>query len=159
MKLMRNGILLAAMITLAGSAFGQCRDPWIAEQVRAIKGRNAIGKGDGGECNYKLYGSNWNDRNQLNNQMAETFRNLQSNGLEFQYEKVMRDLWFHYGVHAYDGQYYVGPKANAPYADGARTAGGTYWWHIPLPNNHVLVVARKCARGYTGTGPGGGCVR
>jgi hypothetical protein len=160
MKL-RTVLMLTATILIAGSALGQCRDPWVSEEVKNYKRSQAIGSGDIAECNYKLYGSNWNSRDQLKAQIAQTFNSLREAGLEFDSVNTMRDLKYHTRVYANAGNSYVGPRASAPYADQSQTKGGTYWWHIPLPNDHVLVVARKCRRGYSSAGPGAnsGCVR
>lgn len=160
MKL-RNVILSLGVVMMAGSAFGQCRDPWVTEVYKQLKGRPPIGQGDGGECNPALYGSNWNSQDQLRSQMSATFSSLSEAGLQYKYEKVMSDLKFHTAVQAVAPHFYVGPRGRAPYADQAQTNGGTYWWHVPLPNDHVLVVARKCRRGWTSAGPGArsGCVQ
>lgn len=156
-----RALVIVGAVMMAGSAFGACRDPWVGELVQQMKARPPIGTGDIAECNFKLYGSNWNSRQQLTTQMQATFAALKNAGLEFQSEKVMRDLTYFTMVHAYDPAYYVGPRAGSPYADQTRTAGGTYWWHVPLPNDHVLVVARKCRRGWRSAGPGAnsGCVQ
>lgn len=162
-----KAILVVGAIMVAGSAFGQCRDPWVTKNVndylKANKGRTVLGKGDTAECNYVLYGSNWNSEAQLKSQIMATFNALREAGLEYASENTMRDLKYFTTVYANAGNAYVGPAGGAPAAwrDQTQTAGGTYWWHVPLPNNHVLVVARKCRRGYSSAGPGAnsGCVR
>lgn len=165
--------LMVGLFLVAGSAFGQCRDPWVTELVSEYKKANGsygvIGRADLAECNYVLYGSNWSSRDQLKSQVAQTFQALRDAGLQYKGENLMTDLKFP-GSIVYANQTpmagmganaYVGPRGNAPagWADQAQTNGGSYWWHVPLPNNHVLIVARKCRRGWTSTGPTGGCVR
>ncbi len=164
MRFMKAMLLGSAVVFVAGSAMaqsGKCRDPWVTEEVKAHQRRPAIGTGDTAECNYKLYGSNWGSQEQLRGQVAATFRALRENGLEWRYERVMGDLKYFTSIPAREGDYYVGPRAQAPWADQSPTKGGSYWWHIPLPNDHVLVVSRKCRRGWSSAGPGAnsGCVQ
>lgn len=153
-------VVFVGMVFVASAAFGQCRDPWVTEELKALKGR-IVGSGENGECNINLYGRSWNSRDELRGQIRQAFANLKEARLEFHSENLMNDLMFHGKVYANAGNIYVGPAGNSPYADQAQTKGGTYWWHIPMPKGHVLVVARKCRRGWTSTGGGstGGCVR
>lgn len=151
----KHAILLVGVMTLAGSAFGQCRDPWVTDLVKKVKGSQAIGKGDGGECNPALYGSRWNSYDQLQSQMKVTFDNLRSAGLQYQSERVVRDLKFHTPF----SDPYIGPRAQAPQKDQQAGPRGGYFWHIDLPNDHVMVALRKCprSRGSAGGHNGSGC--
>jgi hypothetical protein len=164
MRFMKTALLGCAMVLTAGSAMGQagkCRDPWVTEEVRNYQRRPPIGSADTAECNPRLYGSNWGSQSQLKGQVAQTFQFLKENGLEWRYEKVIGDLRFHTTIPARENDIYVGPRGQAPWADQQQTAGGGYFWHIPLPNDHVLIVARKCRRGWSSAGPGAnsGCVQ
>jgi hypothetical protein len=151
---LRRLIVLAGVMTMAVSAWGQCRDPWVTEEVKRVKrGAPIVGKGETGECNINLYGRHWNSRADLARQVDQTFAIFDKAGLYFQYERILRDR--RNGL-AGTADPWVGPKAQAPYHDGQYATPG-YWRHVPLPNNFVLIKKDPCKRGMSYDGRA--CVR
>lgn len=60
----------------AESVSAQCRDPWVGQVINELIGRSAIGSGDSGECNTKLYGGgSWSSYDDLRNKVRDSFFN------------------------------------------------------------------------------------
>ena len=129
-----------------------CRDPWISELAPQVWGHPVRGAGETGECNIKLYGHDWSNKDQLRSQMQSAKRALDNAGIEFNAAnpKSIIDNRFFGGRMLLDDAA-IGPKSSAPKRN----------WMIDLPNGYVLAIERRCRPGYTPAGPtaGSGCVK
>lgn len=146
------GLLASAPAAAQSSApTPPCRDPWVSQAIKEVKGRTALGLGEGGECNIQLYGGRWGSYGELKGYVQQAFAALAKAGLEFQYAQgtVLRDITYFAG-YASAGQY-IGPRGSAPRKE----------WMIDLPGGNVLAIDRRCRPGYAAAGPGAnsGCVR
>lgn len=136
-------IALMAGIVFVPAAHGQsasaCSDSTVAEVVREVSGRSVRGLQAGGECDPNLYGGSWTSREELRSRVGQTLTTLRVAGLEFAPDgRSLIDSIYDQRILLRRAPY-VGPRQSAP---------SNRNWSIDLPNDHVLELNRRCARGY-----------
>jgi len=155
-KVIHIGAVSAAAASLAlaagaaQAAMGKCRDPWVTEVVTKVKNRAPYGEDERGECNIKLYGAQWANKGELEQQVRQAFASLDKAGLEWESNgNVLHDRKFFTRIDARN--LWIGPQAQA---EKKR-------WMIELPRGYVIPMDRKCAPGYSSAGAGAnsGCVK
>ena len=150
-KYVSVSLMFVGLVCAVSNANAACRDPWITELAPQVWGHPVRGSGETGECNIKLYGQNWGNKDQLRNQMQQARRALETAGIEFNAANPNMIIDIKYSTRMLLSGDNVGLKGSMPVKN----------WMIDLPNGYVFAVERRCRPNYSAAGPGAnsGCVK